>query len=430
MRRSRSEGSSFRPCCATPWPSRLSWGFRGGAAIGAIIGILAGLTRVPGVCLTAFVGSLGTLALILVMSTGKSTLRKDALLLSGVMVNAFCSAIIMFLVSITQDARLHNIMFWLMGDLTAAELPQIVILGAALVPCFIVVFLLSHTMNLLMMGQDMAQTMGVDIKVATFTLRIENLSYMHGDQSILKRISFSVSQGETVIIIGPNGAGKTTLIKLLLGMVKPREGQIDLLQTPLGTYSPKRLARVAAYVPQGLPVAFPFTVEETVLLGRAPHQKVLGLASQSDLEIAQQSMVFTEVAHLAARKLDQLSGGEQQRVMIARALCQQPEIILLDEPTASLDLSHQMRIMDLLEKLKVETRVTVVMVSHDLNLAAIYGDRLLLLKAGEIVCMGTPEAVLHFETLEAVYDCKLLVDRSPLGDFPRITVVPDKFVER
>ncbi len=261
-------------------------------------------------------------------------------------------------------------------------------------------------------------------------LRIENLSYKYGDQSILKRVSFSVLQGETVIIIGPNGAGKTTLIKSLLGMVKPQEGQISVLRTRLGKYSQKRLARVAAYVPQGLPDAFPFTVEETVLLGRAPHQKVLGLASQSDLEIVQQSMMFTEVSHLAKRKLDQLSGGEHQRVLIARALCQQPKIILLDEPTASLDLSHQMRIMDLLEKLKVETGVTVVMVSHDLNLAAIYGDKLLLLKSGEIVCMGPPDTVLHYEVLEEVYDCKLLVDRSPLGNFPRITVVPDKFVRR
>jgi iron complex transport system ATP-binding protein len=190
------------------------------------------------------------------------------------------------------------------------------------------------------------------------------------------------------------------------------------------------LAKALAYVPQGLPVGFPFTVEETVLLGRAPHQKVLGLASQEDLDIAQQAMAFTEVAHLARRKLDQLSGGEQQRVLIARALCQQPQVILLDEPTASLDLSHQIRIMDLMERLKTERGVTVVMVSHDVNLAAMYGDQLLLLKAGEIVCMGSPNAVLNFDTLEETYGCKLLVDISPLGKLPRVTVVPNKFLNR
>lgn len=147
-------------------------GISGGSAIGAIIGILLGLSRFPGVCLTSFLGSLATLVLILVMSSGKSILRKDALLLSGVMVNAFCSAIIMFLVSITQDARLHNIIFWLMGDLSAPDLPQVVMLGAILMPCFILIFVFSHAMNLLMMGKDMALTMGINIRALTVTLLV------------------------------------------------------------------------------------------------------------------------------------------------------------------------------------------------------------------------------------------------------------------
>ncbi|MGD9123268.1 MAG: ABC transporter ATP-binding protein, partial [Desulfobacterales bacterium] len=219
---------------------------------------------------------------------------------------------------------------------------------------------------------------------------VNNLSYAYGSQPVLQRLSFSIDRGEIFIIIGPNGAGKTTLIKLMAGIIKPQSGQIDVLQKPIGSFSQKKLAQVLAYVPQGLPVGFPFSVEETVLLGRAPHQKVLGLASEEDLEIVRQTMTFTEVDPLARRKLDQLSGGEQQRVLIARALCQQPQVILLDEPTASLDLSHQIRIMDLMEKLKAEKGVTVVMVSHDVNLASMYADQLLLLKAGEIVRMGTP----------------------------------------
>jgi iron complex transport system ATP-binding protein len=258
---------------------------------------------------------------------------------------------------------------------------------------------------------------------------VENLSYAFGTQFVLKNLSFSVPQSDVFIIIGPNGAGKTTLIKLMVGILKVQTGQIEILQTPIGSYSHKRLAKALAYVPQGLPVGFPFTVEETVLLGRAPHQKVLGLASQSDLDIAQQAMRFTEITHLARRRLDQLSGGEQQRVLIARALCQQPQVILLDEPTASLDLSHQIRIMDLMEKLKTEKGVTVVMVSHDVNLAAMYADQLLLLKAGEIVCMGSPSSVLNFKTLEETYGCKLLVDMSPLGNLPRVTLVPHKFMK-
>lgn len=260
-------------------------------------------------------------------------------------------------------------------------------------------------------------------------IAVENLSYAFGTLSVLKNLSFSVSRSDVFIIIGPNGAGKTTLIKLIAGILKVQTGQIEILQSPIGDYPQKKLAKVSAYVPQGLPVGFPFTVEETVLLGRAPHQKVLGFASPEDLDIARQAMAFTQVTHLARRKLDELSGGEQQRVLIARALCQQPQVILLDEPTASLDLSHQVRIMDLMEKLKTEKGLTVVMVSHDVNLAAMYGDRLLLLKAGEIVCLGPPDEVLNFKTLEATYDCKLLVDKSPLGNLPRVTPVPHKFLK-
>jgi iron complex transport system permease protein len=165
-------GLVFQALLRNPLAEPFILGISGGSAIGAIIGILLGLSRFPGICFTSFLGSLGTLALILVMSTGKSILRKDALLLSGVMVNAFCSAIIMFLVSITQDARLHNIIFWLMGDLSSADLPQVVILGAILIPCFMMVFVFSHAMNLLMMGKDMALTMGINIRAVTIALLV------------------------------------------------------------------------------------------------------------------------------------------------------------------------------------------------------------------------------------------------------------------
>jgi iron complex transport system permease protein len=197
-------GLVFQALLRNPLAEPFILGISGGSAIGAIVGILLGLSRFPGICITAFLGSLGTLALILVMSTGKSILRKDALLLSGVMVNAFCSAIIMFLVSITQDARLHNIIFWLMGDLSAADLPQVVVLGAILIPCFILVFLFSHTMNLLMMGKDMALTMGVNIKAVTMTLLIVT-SFM-----VSATVSFSGLVGFVGLVI-PH------LLRLILG---------------------------------------------------------------------------------------------------------------------------------------------------------------------------------------------------------------------
>lgn len=197
-------GLVFQALLRNPLAEPFILGISGGSAIGAIIGILLGLARFPGICFMSFLGSLATLALILFMSTGKSILRKDALLLSGVMVNAFCSAIIMFLISITQDARLHNIIFWLMGDLSTADLPQVVILGAILIPCFILVFVFSHSMNLLLMGKDMARTMGINIKAVTITLLIVT-SFM-----VSATVSFSGLVGFVGLVI-PH------LLRLVLG---------------------------------------------------------------------------------------------------------------------------------------------------------------------------------------------------------------------
>lgn len=197
-------GLVFQALLRNPLAEPFILGISGGSAIGAIIGILLGLSRFPGICFTSFIGSLGTLALILIMSTGTSILRKDALLLSGVMVNAFCSAIIMFLVSITQDARLHNIIFWLMGDLSAPDLPQVVMLIAILVPCFILIFLFSHAMNLMMMGKDMALTMGINIKAVTIALLVVT-SFM-----VSATVSFSGLVGFVGLVV-PH------LLRLVLG---------------------------------------------------------------------------------------------------------------------------------------------------------------------------------------------------------------------
>jgi iron complex transport system permease protein len=163
-------GLVFQALLRNPLAEPYILGISGGSAIGAIIGILMGLSRFPGVSFISFMGSIATLLLLLVMSSGQSILKRDSLLLSGVMINAFCSAIIMFLISMTQDYRLHNIIFWLMGDLSMATIRQAVILTAMLFPCYILIFWLSHSMNLLLMGKEMAQTMGVNIKAVTVTL--------------------------------------------------------------------------------------------------------------------------------------------------------------------------------------------------------------------------------------------------------------------
>jgi len=255
-----------------------------------------------------------------------------------------------------------------------------------------------------------------------------SLKASYGPLSVLWDLNFSIYKGDFFIIIGPNGSGKTTLLKILASITPLKSGKLEISGTPMENYSRKSLARIMALVPQSVPEDLPFTVRELVLMARSPHVGLLGLEREQDVRIAEEAMAFTGVKSLAERKIGQLSGGERQRAFIARAICQEPQIILLDEPTAALDLAHQVRVRDLMEKLRMEKNLTIVMVSHDINLAAMYGNRLMLLKKGRIVKLGAPSEVLTFETLEEAYECPLLVDESPLGNFQRVTLVPRKFI--
>jgi len=257
---------------------------------------------------------------------------------------------------------------------------------------------------------------------------IKEISHAYRQQPVLNRLSVHVREGEFFIIIGPNGSGKTTLLKTICGIEPVQSGKIDIFGRNIKRYARTELAKVLSFVPQTVPENFPFTVLQTVMMGRYPHMGTLGIETKKDLEIARKSIDICGITSFADRKTDELSGGERQRVYIARALCQEPKLLILDEPTASLDLSHQVRIMDLMERLKEEKGLTVVMVSHDVNLAAMYADRLLLMKSGEVAGVGAPGEVLTFETLEEVYQCPILVDESPLGATPRITLVPHRFM--
>jgi len=213
-------------------------GISGGSAIGAIAGILLGLARFPGVSLTAFMGSMATLALILVMTSGQSVMKKESLLLSGVMVNAFCSSVIMFLVSVTRDAKLHNIIFWLMGDLSTADIGQVGILAAMLLPCFALVFRYSHAMNLLLMGREMAQATGINIKVVTVTLLVTASFMVSATVSYCGLIGFVglVMPHLLRLILGPDhrilvpacilGGGAYLVICDLLARTLPRQGEM------------------------------------------------------------------------------------------------------------------------------------------------------------------------------------------------------------
>lgn len=233
-------GLVFQVLLRNPLAEPYILGVSGGSAVGAIIGILMGLSRFPGVGFTAFAGSLATLLLIVLMSSGQSILKKDSLLLSGVMINAFCSAIIMFLISMTQDARLHNIIFWLMGDLSMSDTRQVVILAATLLPCFLLLFLLSHSMNLLLMGQEMAQTMGVNIKLVTMTLLVVTSFMVSATVShcgLLGFVGLVIPHGLR-LVLGPDhrvlvpscvlGGGAYMILCDLLARVLPEQGEIPV----------------------------------------------------------------------------------------------------------------------------------------------------------------------------------------------------------
>jgi len=256
---------------------------------------------------------------------------------------------------------------------------------------------------------------------------ISDISLSFRNKLILSNVSFEVSAGEFFVIIGPNGAGKTSLLKILSGLQKAQNGSVIIKEKNISDYTRRSLSQIMAIVPQQIEVGFPFTVADTVIMGRTPHLGILGMESKNDFDIAEEAMEFTDVAHLADRKLFQLSGGELQRVIIARAICQQPEIILLDEPTTALDPAHQLKIMDLMERFRKQHNTTIIMVSHDLNLASMYGDRLLLLKEGRVVKTGDPKTVLNKSLLEESYGCKIHVDENPLGQVARITPIPDKY---
>ncbi len=245
---------------------------------------------------------------------------------------------------------------------------------------------------------------------------------------VLQDVTLQVQPGEILGIVGPNGSGKTSLLKLLAKLAAPQTGSITLFGRSLAALSQEETAHTVAFVPQEQAQLFPFTVAETVLMGRFPHRQRsrwslgFGWEDQDDCRAAAQAMETMDIAHLAARLVTDLSGGERQRTMIARALAQTPRVLLLDEPTAFLDLQHQIDICSVLRRLRDERGLTVVIVSHDLNLASQYCDRIAMLKDGRMAAMGTPPEVMSVEKIREVYGCTVLIDAHPESGLPRITL--------
>jgi len=239
------------------------------------------------------------------------------------------------------------------------------------------------------------------------------LSFAYGAESVLRDVSFRVAAGQLTGILGANGSGKTTLLRLAMGLLRPTSGTIRVAdQTP--TDGDRRaFARLVAAVPQETPVEFPFTVGELVLLGRTPHIGTLGFESEADVDIANKAMRACGIRELAGRPITAVSGGELRRAFVARALAQQAQILLCDEPTAGLDIHHQVALFELLRGEARAGRCVVVVV-HDLNLAAAYCDHLLLLKQGQVVAEGTVADVLTYRQVRAAFDVDVYVGVNDL----------------
>ncbi len=247
-------------------------------------------------------------------------------------------------------------------------------------------------------------------------LEVENLTFAYDGRAVLRGVSFHLTPGEVLGLVGPNGAGKSTLLRLAAGFLRPGAGTVRLFGRPPAEWTPREMARQVALVPQGAYIPPTFTVWESVLLGRTPYLGFLGIPRQADREAARRALEWVGMADLSERLVGELSGGERQRVLLARALAQEPRCLLLDEPTTHLDIHHQVAVLSLIRQMAVECGIAVLVVLHDLNLAATFADRLALLVDGRLMALGDPREVLHKERLAAIYGPSVVVFPRPDND--------------
>lgn len=249
-------------------------------------------------------------------------------------------------------------------------------------------------------------------------VRLEDLYVGYNGLSVLRGMSLSVAPGEMLGVIGPNASGKSTLVRAISGVLKPLSGRLFLDGREIREFRTEELARLVAVVPQNLNLPPAFTAFELVLMGRTPHLPFLRQESRKDLTITWRAMELTRTEHLAQRRVGKLSGGEGRRLVIARALAQEPKLLLLDEPTAYLDLNHQIEVLELVKGLSRERNLTVIVVLHDLNLAAQYCERLIMLHRGQLHIDGSPHEVVTAKNIKRVYGVEVLVQPHPQSGLP------------
>jgi iron complex transport system ATP-binding protein len=255
-------------------------------------------------------------------------------------------------------------------------------------------------------------------------LTLRKVGFRYATSWAVKGVDLDVFPGEMLGMLGPNGSGKTTLLKILDGMLLPHEGDILVRGKSMAHLKRGEVARVVAMVAQENFFRFAFSVLEVVLMGRFPHLGKLQFEGDKDLKIAVDALKATHALDLSERSIHELSGGEKQRVLLARALAQEPSAILLDEPTSFLDLKYKKEIFDLIAGLTEEKGLGVVIVSHDIDLVSQYCHRIVMLKQGVVHLTGTPDQILDAANIETVYECAVLVDRNPITGKPRVSLKP------
>jgi iron complex transport system ATP-binding protein len=255
-------------------------------------------------------------------------------------------------------------------------------------------------------------------------LTLRKVGFHYGASWAVKGVDLKVFPGEMLGILGPNGSGKTTLLKLLDGMLLPHEGEVLVRGKNMVALKRGEVAKVVAMVAQENFFRFSFSVLEVVLMGRFPHLGRLQFERDKDMEIAVNALRATHALELSERSIHELSGGEKQRVLLARALAQEPGVILLDEPTSFLDLKYKKEIFDLIESLTKKKDLSVVIVSHDIDLVSQYCHRIVMLKQGAVHLTGTPGQVIDAESIQKVYECAVFVDKHPLTGKPRVSLRP------
>ncbi len=254
-------------------------------------------------------------------------------------------------------------------------------------------------------------------------LTAQNITIGYGNSEVIKNVSFALQNGEILAVLGANGAGKTTLLRALNGILAIKKGEILLEGKNIKNYSRRKIAQKIAVVAQENETKFPVTVLEFVLAGRFAHGGTFGWESENDLQIAENALKVCDLKNFASHLMNELSGGERQRVVLARALATEAQILLLDEPTANLDLAHQAMMFQLVRERCKLCVSSAIVITHDLNLASEFADEILLLKQGEVLAKGKPKAVLTSENLQTVFDVKVLLDENPVTKKRRVTTI-------